>query len=34
MTEGPTLVLNANYQETRVPVPDGIRASSLVVLAD
>lgn len=31
---GPELVLNSDYQATSVPVPDGIRASAEVVLAD
>jgi Flp pilus assembly protein TadG len=31
---GPELVLNSNYGATSVPVPDGIRASADVVLAD
>jgi Flp pilus assembly protein TadG len=32
--EGPTLVLNSNYGATDVPVPDGIAASSNVVLTE
>ena len=31
---GPSLVLNTNYGATAVPVPDGIRASADVVLAE
>lgn len=31
---GPELVLNSNYGATSVPVPDGIKASADVVLAD
>lgn len=31
--EGPTLVLNSNYDDTNVPVPDGIRIDTQVVLA-
>lgn len=31
---GPSLVLNTNYGATAVPVPDGIRSSSDVVLAE
>lgn len=34
MTEGPTLVLNSNYDQTLVPVPDGIRSSSQVTLTE
>lgn len=34
LTQGPTLVLNSNYDQTSVPVPDGIKASSKVVLAE
>ncbi len=32
LTEGPELVLNSDYEATKVPVPDGIKASSQVVL--
>jgi Flp pilus assembly protein TadG len=32
--EGPTLVLNSNYTDTNVPVPEGIRIHSQVVLAN
>ncbi len=32
INEGPTLVLNDDYGETNVPVPEGIRTSSQVVL--
>lgn len=32
MTEGPTLILKADYDATPVPVPDGIRAATQVVL--
>lgn len=31
---GPTLVLNTNYNETSVPVPQGIRSSADVMLVD
>jgi hypothetical protein len=31
---GPTLVLNTNYEDTPVPVPDGIRLSTDVHLID
>jgi Flp pilus assembly protein TadG len=30
--EGPTLVLNSNYSTTNVPVPEGIRVNSQIVL--
>ena len=32
--EGPTLVLNTNYSDTKVPVPEGIRIDTQVVLAE
>jgi Flp pilus assembly protein TadG len=32
--EGPTLVLNTNYGDTNVPIPEGIRIDTQVVLAD
>lgn len=32
--EGPTLVLNSNYGDTNVPVPEGIRIGSQVVLSE
>jgi Flp pilus assembly protein TadG len=32
--EGPTLVLNTNYSDTNVPVPEGIRIDTQVVLAN
>ncbi len=32
--EGPTLVLNSNYSDTNVPVPDGIRIGAQVVLTE
>jgi Flp pilus assembly protein TadG len=32
LTEGPTLVLNADYGATDVPVPDGIRVTGKIVL--
>lgn len=31
---GPNLVLNTNYEDTNVPVPDGIRGASQVVLTE
>jgi Flp pilus assembly protein TadG len=34
VNEGPTLVLNNNYNDTDVPVPDGIQSSSQVVLSE
>lgn len=34
MTAGPTLMLNSNYDLTSVPVPEGIRASTRVLLTD
>ena len=34
LTLGPTLVLNANYGATRVPVPTGIKGSGRVVLSE
>jgi hypothetical protein len=34
LTEGPELILNTSYDETSVPVPDGIKALSQVVLTD
>ncbi len=34
VNEGPTLTLNSNYGATEVPVPDGVRSDSQVVLAD
>ena len=34
VNEGPTLVLNTNYSDTKVPVPAGIRIDTQVVLAN
>jgi Flp pilus assembly protein TadG len=34
LAEGPTLVLNADYSETDVPVPAGIKSSATVVLSE
>lgn len=34
LTQGPTLILNSNYDLSPVPVPEGIRASSRVLLTD
>ncbi len=34
LTEGPELILNSNYGATKVPVPDGIKASSQVTLTN
>ena len=34
LTQGPTLVLNSDYDQTEVPVPDGIKASSKVILTE
>jgi hypothetical protein len=34
INEGPTLVLNDDYGDTNVPVPEGIRTNSQVVLID
>lgn len=34
INEGPTLVLNTNYSDTNVPVPEGIRIGTQVVLAN
>jgi Flp pilus assembly protein TadG len=34
LTEGPELILNSDYGATDVPVPDGIRSSSTVILSN
>ncbi len=34
LTEGPELILNSSYGATKVPVPDGIKASSQVTLTN
>jgi hypothetical protein len=34
LNEGPDMILNADYQATRVPVPEGVKVSGTVVLTE